>query len=430
LGRLVGNALRDTLQAIDADVDFGVVNPGGLRADLSYAAHDGDITFEQLLSVLPFNNNLSIVSLTGRQVTEMLAEQWQRDADGNLPTRPYLELGLSDDVAYAYTETAETCTAAAAGNASVPCQKGSIINVTLRGEPIDPEAVYKIATFNFLAAGGDNFWVFQEASKVVDTGLLDWEGWVDYIRAASADGPIQPDYSRSSVRLEGLPDTLTSVDQVTLQVSKLNVMSLGAVGARQLDVSLGGVDLGRFPVVDGAATVSFTPPEEAAGWPVLAFSAQPNGTYVSFPVRFSAAPVTPVVPALVLSAETVAAGETLTLQVTGGTAGEAVEAWLGADGPLIAEGVLDAAGAADLAAVIPADTAPGDYDVEVTGADGLLLRAGLTVTAAPADADALPASGSSTPLPLLWAALAALAIGAGCGVGSHATRRAGAATRH
>ncbi len=43
--------------------------------------------------MLPFNNTLALVTLTGAQFTTMLEQQWQRDALGNIPQRPYLQLG-------------------------------------------------------------------------------------------------------------------------------------------------------------------------------------------------------------------------------------------------------------------------------------------------------------------------------------------------
>jgi 5'-nucleotidase len=292
LGTLVGNALRDQLKVLPAGADFGVVNPGGLRAELLYddgVDHDGTITFAEAKSVLPFDNTLATVELTGAQVVRLLEQQWQRDADGNLPSRPYLQLGLSDDVVYTYTVTAETCVAAAAGQAQVACERGHVTSVMVKGLPLDLTKTYKIATFSFLAAGGDNFWVFQEASKVTDTGLLDWEGFVDYLRAVTADqGAVSPDYARAGVRVEGLPATVTQGETLDFVLSQSQVHSLGAPVDRSVEVFLDGVSLGSFPVTDGTADIAVTVPADAVGEGRLSFLVSPGGAWAAIPLTIEA----------------------------------------------------------------------------------------------------------------------------------------------
>ncbi len=113
LGNLVANSLRDSLANDQGgDVEIGVTNPGGLRAELIYAGDtstnpantDGVVTYAEANSVLPFTNNLSSITLTGEEFVTLLEQQWQRDADGAVPSRAYLQLGLSDNVSYTYHE--------------------------------------------------------------------------------------------------------------------------------------------------------------------------------------------------------------------------------------------------------------------------------------------------------------------------------------
>ena len=49
-------------------------------------AADGTITYAQANAVLPFLNNLWTTTLTGAQFKEALEQQWQTDADGNVPS--------------------------------------------------------------------------------------------------------------------------------------------------------------------------------------------------------------------------------------------------------------------------------------------------------------------------------------------------------
>ena len=93
--------------------DIGIVNPGGLRDEFpnglrtSLATEAGDLKVSDAVSVTPFANNLWTTQLTGAQLKQVLEEQWQQDASGQMATRPYLQLGLSSNVTYTYTGTTD-----------------------------------------------------------------------------------------------------------------------------------------------------------------------------------------------------------------------------------------------------------------------------------------------------------------------------------
>lgn len=284
LGNAVANMLRDSLSALPGGADIGVTNPGGLRADLwntqaefgpSAVAGlpDGTVSFSQANAVLPFNNTLGLVTLTGAQFTTMLEQQWQRNPDGTVPSRPYLQLGLSDNVTYTFDATRP--------------EGSRITSVTINGAALDPAASYRIGTFSFLASGGDNFRVFTEGTGYVDTGLLDYEAWVDYI----ADGsPLAPDYAKHAVQVTGVPEAVTAGTALTFTVSGLNLTSRGAPENTTLQTSLGDTALGETAVVGGAATVTVTlPAGTAPGTAVLTVTAPASGTTVQVPVTVEAA---------------------------------------------------------------------------------------------------------------------------------------------
>ena len=280
LGNTVANMLRDSLADLPNGAVIGVTNPGGLRADLwdtqaEFGATavpglpDGTVSFSQANAVLPFNNTLGLVTLTGEQFTTLLEQQWQRDAAGNVPQRPYLQLGLSDNVAYTF-------------DPALP-EGERITSVTVDGEPIDPAAEYRIGTFSFLASGGDNFRVFTEGTGYVDTGLLDYEAWVDYI---ADNSPVAPSYAKQAVQVSGVPETVEPGAQVQFSVAGLNLTSRGAPENTTLSVALGDTVLGEVPVTAGAAAVSVVLPAGLpAGAATLTLTAQPSGTVVSVPVQ-------------------------------------------------------------------------------------------------------------------------------------------------
>ncbi|WP_454041653.1 ExeM/NucH family extracellular endonuclease [Cellulosimicrobium sp. Marseille-Q8652] len=287
LGNLVANSLRDTLaDPARGGADIGVVNPGGLRSDLLVGA-DGVITYAEANAVLPFVNNLWTVTLTGEQVVEMLEQQWQTDANGNRPSRPYLALGLSDNVSW----TASTADPNAAPG-------DNVLTVTIDGEPIDPDGEYRVATFSFLATGGDNFRVFTEGTDPRDSGLVDRDAWIAYL---SGNSPLSPSFARSRVVVDALPGPVTAGEDVSVALSRLDLTSLGSPQNTAVtgylvpadgtfDPENPGDPVGTATVTDGAVTLTATVPADAAeGAYDLWVVSEPSGTTARIPVMVEAA---------------------------------------------------------------------------------------------------------------------------------------------
>ena len=99
LGNLVAEVQRWATESETAgSAQIAFMNPGGLRADMvgvGTGAFPRDLTYRQAADVQPFANTLVNMDLTGAQIKKVLEQQWQRDADGNVPTRPFLRLGTS-----------------------------------------------------------------------------------------------------------------------------------------------------------------------------------------------------------------------------------------------------------------------------------------------------------------------------------------------
>ncbi|MFD4990638.1 ExeM/NucH family extracellular endonuclease [Cellulosimicrobium cellulans] len=300
----LGNLVADSLLATLADparggADFGVVNPGGLRNELFHNG-DGVITYAEANAVLPFVNNLWTVTLTGEQVVEMLEQQWQTNPDGTRPSRPYLALGLSDNVSW----TASTADPNAAPGSNVS-------SVTINGEPIDPDGEYRVATFSFLATGGDNFRVFTQGTDARDSGLVDRDAWIAYLRDSS---PVSPSFDRSRVVVDELPGTVTAGSDVSVGLSGLNLTSLGSPANTSVDGYLVAADAafdpanpgtpaGTATVTGGAATLTATvPADAAAGDYDLWVVASPSGTTARIRVTVEAAAPTVVLENLEASA--------------------------------------------------------------------------------------------------------------------------------
>ena len=271
LGTLVANSLRESLAApATGGAEIGVVNPGGMRADLTVDS-DPVVTYAEANAVLPFVNNLWTTTLTGAQFKTVLEQQWQRDGAGNVPSRPYLQLGLSDNVNYTFDASR--------------AEGDRITGIWVDGEPIDPARGYRIGSFNFLLTGGDNFREFSNGTDTRDSGLVDRDAWISYL---TDNSPVTPSFAVAQAQVTGVPGGPVAVGaDVTFSVSNLNLTSTGAPRNTELALDWVGSATNIGPaVVDatGTATVTVTVPADAPGASVLILTAKESGSVVRVPI--------------------------------------------------------------------------------------------------------------------------------------------------
>ncbi len=270
MGTAVADALLNILSPAErGGAQIAFVNPGGLRAELLYAP-DGVVTYAEANGVLPFVNNLWTTTLTGAQVKTALEQQWQRDANGNVPSRAYLALGMSSNVRYTY-------------DASLP-EGSRITGIWVDGKPLDPAASYRVGSFSFLLQGGDNFRVFAKGTDTRDTGLVDRDGWIAYLQQHPN---LAPSYAKPGVQVTGLPTApVARGAQLEFTVSDLDLTSLGSPANTSLTVTWAGSKATFEPiaVASGAATVALKVPADARAQSVLTLTASPSGTVVTVPV--------------------------------------------------------------------------------------------------------------------------------------------------
>ncbi|HMO79969.1 MAG TPA: 5'-nucleotidase C-terminal domain-containing protein [Pyrinomonadaceae bacterium] len=178
----IGNFIADAYRkAVDADIGF--VNGGSIRADLSY--NPGPLTKRDVLSMLPFNNPIVKVEVTGKTLMEILEHGVARSAEDNEPGRFPQISGMK------FTFDA----------GKLPGQR--IIEVTVGGKPIDPAATYTIATSDFLVSrGGDGYTMFKNAKILLgaEDAPKDSEVFEQAIKD-SRDSTISPRIEGRIIRL-------------------------------------------------------------------------------------------------------------------------------------------------------------------------------------------------------------------------------------
>ena len=166
LGNMITDANVWYLRNISGQrIDFAFHNGGNMRAELPR----GQITQEQILTILPFENYLYVVSMTGSQIIELF------DFIATIPQGSGGFPQFSGDVRYTIDKTS--------GN-------GVIRNLTIGGAPVDRNRVYRFCTNDYILAGGDGYAVMLNATDRLNVSLLLSYVVTEYIRARG--GSIAP----------------------------------------------------------------------------------------------------------------------------------------------------------------------------------------------------------------------------------------------
>jgi len=170
IGDFVADAQDGYLAAHGVVVDFGFTNGGNIRA--SFPA--GDVTRENVLTVLPFENYVYVVTLNGSDVADL----FQFIATLNQGAGGFPQ--MSKNVKYTLTYDAEG-------------KNGQISDVTISGEPVDTTRTYRIAVNNYLAEGGDGYTVLTRSVDTFNTSMLMSDIVIEY--AQSLTGPVSSETS-------------------------------------------------------------------------------------------------------------------------------------------------------------------------------------------------------------------------------------------
>ncbi|MDD5207630.1 MAG: 5'-nucleotidase C-terminal domain-containing protein, partial [Desulfobacterales bacterium] len=153
----IGNLVADSMQWFSAKwgSDFALINGGSVRHDLPA----GPVSLKSIYDMLPFENSIVLITLKGSEVNRLFDTMASiAEGSGAFPQ-------FSRSVNVVLDRTAR-----------------KIGGVLIKGEPIDPNRSYRIATNSYLAGGGDGYKVFLDAGEKFDTGALQQPVLIEYIR--------------------------------------------------------------------------------------------------------------------------------------------------------------------------------------------------------------------------------------------------------
>jgi len=169
LGDIIADAqLAATQAGTNGSAVIAFTNPGGIRTEIA-KRDDGTVSYGDIFASQPFRNQLVTLTLTGRQIKDVLEQQW---SDPKLPRILQVSKGFS----YAW-------------DGARPYSDHIIADrMTLNGQPIDPAASYRVTVNNFLSVGGDGFTNLKQGTAPL-VGVYDIDALYGYFMANSPIGP-------------------------------------------------------------------------------------------------------------------------------------------------------------------------------------------------------------------------------------------------
>lgn len=154
LGNWVADAMLESLKDKGYQVDFAIVNYGGLRVPYITA---GPLTRGEMYELSPFDNLVTIVDIPGSTLDTIFQ---QIAATEGWPVSRGVKMVISNKL---------------------------LVSSLVFEQPIDPSRVYKVATLDYVANGGDDMKSFIPLLRI-QTGLVFRDMLISYVTKTTAAG--------------------------------------------------------------------------------------------------------------------------------------------------------------------------------------------------------------------------------------------------
>ncbi|MFD1204750.1 MULTISPECIES: 5'-nucleotidase C-terminal domain-containing protein [Sporosarcina] len=162
LGNIITDGMLSKAKEIDPEVSIAFQNGGGIRASIN----QGDITYGDVLTVLPFGNNLAIIELSGAELKETFehsVKEYPKESGG------FLHVAGMQVIFDGKAEVGKR-----------------VVSLKINGEEVEDGKMYKAATNVFTARGGDGFEALGKAyeeGRASEPGFSDWENLADHLKS-------------------------------------------------------------------------------------------------------------------------------------------------------------------------------------------------------------------------------------------------------
>ncbi len=134
--------------------DFCVLNNGGFRTSMN----KGPVTKGKIFEIMPFDNYLVILKLTGQQMEELLNYIKEKSSMSNSRKSGVPVSGIR-----------------------VKITDNKISRCMINNLEFDKNKSYHVLTTDYLAKGGDNMHFFKHSENHMNTGVLLRDAIIDYI---------------------------------------------------------------------------------------------------------------------------------------------------------------------------------------------------------------------------------------------------------
>lgn len=174
----LGNFVAEAMQYRNrVETDFCLTNTLGIRTDIQ----EGDITLEEMYNVLPFENTVTTMFLSGREVQELFDYVAYRSSDRGCNSQA--QISGATFTMDCLNRVSRDITVGGTGRA---CERDAecadlgerCVGFTIGGDtsgrcqmPISENGVYELATNDYIAAGGSGFEVLAQNTTQYDTGV-------------------------------------------------------------------------------------------------------------------------------------------------------------------------------------------------------------------------------------------------------------------
>lgn len=163
IGDMVADSMLWYANKMNLGADFAFQNGGGIRTDIPA----GEIRKGTIYEVLPFDNSVMTVTMKGSDVIALFERTPEAVGHGAMPQ-------VSEGVSF-----------------TIDTASGTVSDLRINGEPVDPDKEYTIATNSYLAAGGDGYDMFNNKVSEYDTSLMQRDAFIEYV--IELGGEISPE---------------------------------------------------------------------------------------------------------------------------------------------------------------------------------------------------------------------------------------------
>ena len=185
----------DIKLTVDDDHIVAITNGGGIRAEIKV----GDVTKNDIFTVLPFGNTVDVIYVTGAQLLEVLEASTfcLPESIGGFPQVSGISYTIS--TAVPYDANAETYPASTYYG---PKTINRVSINSINGKEFKADDTYAVVTNDFCSAGGDTYYAFKSTAKAdkVATGVALDQALMNYVKT-ELKGVIGKQYAAPQGRI-------------------------------------------------------------------------------------------------------------------------------------------------------------------------------------------------------------------------------------